>query len=111
VRGLHDKTKMWTGWDGMGERSICSSVNKVIWAVTLADGGSQNKFRVYEWDEEWLCLTEQRPRTKAAGDGYVQSMMDWNAEVLLEAWKRTENRGKAHGWIDRLCGHFMTGIS
>ena len=29
---------------------------------------------MYEWDEEWLCPTEQGPQ-KATGDGYVQSMV------------------------------------
>lgn len=38
--------------DRMGERRICSSVNKLIWARTLANGGSQNRFYMYERDGE-----------------------------------------------------------
>ena len=47
-------------------------------------------------------------------DGYVQNMMDWLVGMLrfcLKRGKRTENRRKAHGWIDRLRVYFMTGIS
>ena len=66
--------------------------------------------------ENDVCPTEQRPRTKAVGDrdGYVQNMMDWLVGMLrfcLKRGKRTENRRKSHGWIDRLRGYFMKGIS
>lgn len=74
----------------MGER-ICSSVDKLIWARTLANGGSQNKFYVYERDEEWrLPNGAGTHKTKAVGDDYVQNMMDWLVGMLrfcFEAWK------------------------
>jgi hypothetical protein len=68
----------------------------------------KNKFYVYEQDEEWR-LPNGAETTNKSGWRWLCAEYDglagWNAEVLLEAWKRTENRGNAHGWIDRLCGH------
>lgn len=60
-----------------------------------------------------VCPAVGRPQKEAAGDGHVQSMMDWVVEMLRFCLKRgehTENRD-AHGLIDRLLGHFVTGIS
>ena len=41
-----------------------------------------------------------------------RNMMDWLVGMLrfcLKRGKRTENRRKAHGWIDRLRGRFIDG--
>jgi len=58
----------------MGERRILGSVNKLIWARTLTtNGGSQNKFNVYEWGEEWRLPNVARITNR---DDDVQNMMD-----------------------------------
>jgi hypothetical protein len=59
---------------------------------------SPNGGHTQKSDWRWLC---------AECDG----LGSWNAEVLLEAWRRHRDRGNAHEWIDRLLDRLVTGIS